>query len=938
MKKLFFFKSSASSSGSNNATPTKKQTSWENSSDNGMNNQANGKDEDYFQSPNGLFSTKSRKQVSDSPRSSGGPRLARSRSLSSSALQFKDPSRSPSSSVASDPFQQYAHSSRYQVHNSEKQKRDKPTKFAASSNQNSNGYERLGSIISSSRSHHDLSGNSSTCSSNTSNKTVDCYIDGEQQPEESRFRNNSHRNNTRHGNYGMKLPPKVQHTAPNSPTAGVKDKASGHSFREAKANRLRFLSRDWAENGFGHESPRSLAKSVIERLSQSHDLDNPITIEDIYARSVNGHNDSDLDDSLPKSYMLNEPYQMANGYHGMDGNSEGLAFDEPEEDVDAELVRKSREAEERVIALSKKFERENFFPDGGYDMSTLIQTIRNLVEEKISLAVEVSTNLRSQIADRTSAREELRRVKTEQEFRTRRLEKEKNEMQSALEKELDRRSNDWSSKLEKFQLEEQRLRERVRELAEQNVSLQREVSSLSEKEMESKSVMTCTDQQLKELTERTEEMKDEILDLKENLLELREKYKMTEANRDCIRRNFEEKDKECKELHKSLTRLLRTCSEQEKTITGLQDGFSEDFQKNQTMERIDKHIAKMHMEQMRLTGVELALRKDLESCRFEADSLRHENIILLNRLKGDGKDCVAATFKLDKELWARISCLQNQGLTMLNESTYMCSKLLEFIKGKGGLLRQNVQLDTEFIGNGLDGQFIVESETRIQGLKNGTEGLTRSLQIMSSLLKDKSSPWTPKFQSECVDADQLAKVNDQSSEDIIRTELKAECLVTSLLREKLYSKELEVEQMQAELATAVRGNDILRSEVQNALDNFSSVKHKLKDLELQMLNKDESINRLQSDLQDAMRELTIMRGILPQVSEEKDLMWEKVKQYREQNMLLNSEMAELKKKIETLDEDILVKEGQITILKDSLAKKPFDLLGSPDSMHDFLLS
>lgn len=59
-------------------------------------------------------------------------------------------------------------------------------------------------------------------------------------------------------------------------------------------------------------------------------------------------------------------------------------------------------------------------------------------------------------------------------------------------------------------------------------------------------------------------------------------------------------------------------------------------------------------------------------------------------------------------------------------------------------------------------------------------------------------------------------------------------MVTSLLREKLYSKELQVEQMEAELASAVRGNDILRSEVQNALDNLSSVTHKLKDLELQV--------------------------------------------------------------------------------------------------------
>ncbi|KAL2323866.1 hypothetical protein Fmac_022924 [Flemingia macrophylla] len=947
MKKLFFFKSSASSSGSNNGAPpksTNKQTAWDNLSEIGV-NQAYGKTEDYFQSPRGL-SSKSRKHASDSQSSSGGPDLRRCRSFSSSAYQFRDPSRSPSSFVG-DPYQQFEHSSRSQAPNHEKQKRDKPTQVAVSSVQNSHRYERPGSA-SSSRSHHESSGNSSTCSSNISSKVVDRYIDGEQQPEESRLRNNSQRNNCRHGNCGAKLPPKVQLTAPNSPTHGVKDKPTIHSFREAKATRLRFASRDWTENEFGvfgqESSPRSLAKNVIERLSQSHDLprmgsknfnvDNPITIEDIYSRSVNGHYDSDFDDAQPNNDSLDEPYRKTNGYHVMNGSGEGLSCDEPEGDADAELMRRSKEAEERVILLSKKLERESFFLDGGYDVSALIQTIRHLLEEKISLALEVSTHLRSQIADRASAREENFRIKAELEFRTQRLEKEKNEVQSALEKELDRRSSDWSFKLEKYQLEEQRLRERVRELAEQNVSLQREVSSFSEREMESKNVMAYTDQQLKGLTDQTEIMNKEILDLQQNHLELQEKYKLAEENRDCFLRNFEEKDKECKELQKSLTRLLRTCSEQEKTIAGLQDGFNEELHKNHSVESVEKHIAKMKMEQLRLAGVELALRKELESCRFEADSLRHENIILLNRLKGDRKEYAAATYRLDKELWARIYCLQNQGLTMLSESTYLCSKLLEFVKGKGNHLRQNVQLDVEMIGNGLDGQFIVESETKIQGLKSGTEGLTRSLQTISSLLKYKSNPLTSKFQSECIEAAESAKLNDQSSEDIIRTELKAECLITTVLREKLYSKELQDEQMQAELATAVRGNDILRSEVQNALDNLSSVTHKLKDLELQMLKKDESINCLQNDLQESSRELTIMRGKLPKVTEERDYMWEQVKQYSEQNMLLNAEVNVLKKKIETLEENNLEKEGQISILQDSLAKNSFsDILGSPE--HEF---
>jgi len=631
--------------------------------------------------------------------------------------------------------------------------RDKLIQSAVSAVQNSQRCEKPAS--SSSRSHHESSGNS-TCSSNVSSMVVDRYIDGEQQLEESRPRSSSQRNGSRHGNPCMNLPPKVQHTTPNSPTNGVKDKPRAHSFRETKVSRLRSSSQDWTDNGYGHESPRTLAKNVIERLSQTCDIskrssnnfsvDNPITIEDIYARSLNGRYESDFDDAPPKSYSLEEPYRMSNGYHGMEGDCRGLSYDEPEEDLDAELLRRSKEAEDRVILLSKKLEHENFFPDYGYDVTTLIQTIRNLAEEKISLALEVSTHLRSQIVDRASAKEEHNCVKTELEIRIQRLEKEKNEMQSALEKELDRRSSDWSFKLEKYQSEEQRLRERVRELAEQNVSLQREVSSFSERETESKSVMTHTDQQLKVLTSKAEKMKGEILGLQQNLLELQDKCKIAEENRDCLRRNFEEKEKECKDLHKSVARLQRTCSEQEKTIIGLRDGFSEDINKNQSVESIDKHIKKMQMELMRLTGIESVLRRELESHKFEEDSLRQENITLLNRLKGDGKECIVATYKLDKELCARICCLQNQGLTMLNESTYLCSKLLELVKENG-----------QIIGNGLAGQFVVESETKIHGLKSGTEGLTRSLQMMPSLLKEKSNLLT-------IDDDMLAKLNNQSSE------------------------------------------------------------------------------------------------------------------------------------------------------------------------------
>ncbi|PON75368.1 CAP-gly domain linker [Parasponia andersonii] len=960
MKKFFFFRSSASGNGNNKEFPPSandEEIYWENPSERGRDSHTSYMAESSFRSPKGLFS-KSRKQVSDI-QSSNSPALRRSRSMSSAAflgvepgqIDFSSPrnqSRSPStSSVRSGvPHQQSGHSFRSHTPPPQRQKIKRPEVPAF---QNTNGTCRPDSA-GSFKTHHDSSGSSSTSSSNVSSKVLDRYIDGEQQQEQSRPENNSQGNFAGSGNGSCWRPPRVQYASPSSPTDSIKDKARGHSFREAKSSRLRFSSRDWAEYGFGHESPRRLAKNVIERLSQSRvvqktnqkelDYDMPVTIEDIYGGSLNRSFDSNSDVVPQRSYLLDESYETNKKCHGEDypflqkkvsgDYCEGFNYKENEEEMDVHLRRRSKEAEERVLLLSEELEQESFLQDSGFDVPSLIQTIRNLTEERVSLALEVSSLLHSQIAQQASAKEELRLAKKDLESQTRRLEKEKNELQSALEREIDRRSNEWSGKLEKYQLEEQRLRERVRELAEQNVSLQREVSSFNERDAENRSKISYFEQQFKDLTERVEDMKEENQDLQKNLSEFQENYRAAEENRICVQSNLESKEKECRELHKSVARLLRTCGEQEKTIDGLREAFGEELGKNQPLEKFDKHVAKMQMEQMRLTGVELGLRRELETLRLEVDSLRHENMNLLTRLKGNGRDGDALTVRLDKEMWTRICCLQNQGLSMLNENSQLCSKLLEFIKGTAAQCSETNQ-GSEVIKHGLDGHFVVESEMKVQGLRRGIENLTRSLQTISVLLHEKSNIAASMCQPKSMDANGSMQSNSQTPEDVMKYELKAETLLTSLLREKLYSKEQEVEQLQAELATAVRGTDILQSEVQNAMDDLSFVTHKLKDLELQMLKKDENLNRLQADLQDSTKELTVIRGILPKISAERDLMWDEVKQYSEKNMLLNSEVNVLKKKLDALDEEILLKEGQITILKDTLGKKPFDLLASPDS-------
>ncbi|GMI87027.1 hypothetical protein like AT3G55060 [Hibiscus trionum] len=480
MKKLFFFKSSSSSGNGNALLPSRsadKQVFWENTLESGFNDQLGDKAEYSFLSPRRFFG-KSRKQIPGSPSFSNSPAgLRRSRSLSSAAFlvdglgqehfpSSNDQNMSPN--ITSN--QQYDQSSWQRTLTPEKKSKAKRPEVEA------NGFQRP-YPSSSSRIRHDSLGSSSSCSRNVSSKFVDRYIDGEQLQESSKSKNSSKINNI--GNGGGRLPPQVHYTAPPSPTESVKEKNKFNSFREAKGMHLQFLSSDWAENGFGHESPRRIAKNVIERLSQTHiprssskefDLHILITTEDVYDGYLNRCPGSKLDMLAQNGCAMDEPYDNDIGYH---------------EDIsDLELQRRSKEAGERLLLLSEALEQESFLRNIGFNVSSLAVTIRSLSEDKINLALEVSELLQSRIAERDRTRKEMRMARAEMESQTKKLEVEKHEIQLGLEKELDRRSSDWLSKLEKYRLEEQRLRERVRELAEQNVSLQREVSSLNEKKTE----------------------------------------------------------------------------------------------------------------------------------------------------------------------------------------------------------------------------------------------------------------------------------------------------------------------------------------------------------------------------------------------------------------------------------------------------------------------
>ena len=101
-------------------------------------------------------------------------------------------------------------------------------------------------------------------------------------------------------------------------------------------------------------------------------------------------------------------------------------------------------------------------------------------------------------------------------------------------------------------------------------------------------------------------------------------------------------------MHKVVARLQTTCNKLERTITGLRQGCTAELDKKFVECASDK-TRKLQMELIRLTGVEQKLRGEIRSYHLEVESLRQENITLLNRMQGAGNGASFCSIRLDQE-------------------------------------------------------------------------------------------------------------------------------------------------------------------------------------------------------------------------------------------------------------------------------------------------
>ncbi|KAI4339224.1 hypothetical protein MLD38_024186 [Melastoma candidum] len=164
----------------------------------------------------------------------------------------------------------------------------------------------------------------------------------------------------------------------------------------------------------------------------------PITIQDVYSGSSDKSSDRNFDVGSPKGIPMTEPYKAMKQIHDEGGfhtrKYGDLGSEDIKDDLDLELQVRDNEAKVSVALFSEELQDDLFFQDFSRDVPMLMQIIRNLFEERLSLATEVVDLLQSRITERLSGREELRMVKAELQLQNRGLEKEKKELQFGLER------------------------------------------------------------------------------------------------------------------------------------------------------------------------------------------------------------------------------------------------------------------------------------------------------------------------------------------------------------------------------------------------------------------------------------------------------------------------------------------------------------------------
>ena len=257
-------------------------------------------------------------------------------------------------------------------------------------------------------------------------------------------------------------------------------------------------------------------------------------------------------------------------------------------------------------------------------MISELELIKRCVEEKRDLALELAAEIRARAAERVSSDEALRNVKAEMEFKLKLLEKEN---EAKVRETVEEMESEWSMKLEVAMSKGMKTRERLNRIAQEKVELHKEISLLvSKKNALVERVHECEETIEALRMSKVGSMGSSSCQEKEELawsgLALTKEYREKEE---------EEEEKGLLQFVKKQSELEKVCNEKVKTLQGLRRLVLGEETKCREFGSFSEDLMSMiRMEMVRLSGIEQALRQEVETHKKETlvvDPMEHSGIM-----------------------------------------------------------------------------------------------------------------------------------------------------------------------------------------------------------------------------------------------------------------------------------------------------------------------
>ncbi|KAI5063305.1 hypothetical protein GOP47_0021852 [Adiantum capillus-veneris] len=495
-----------------------------------------------------------------------------------------------------------------------------------------------------------------------------------------------------------------------------------------------------------------------------------------------------------------------------------------------------------------------------HDFNNLKYEIRKLRKEKKELALELAQEIRARISEQNVAVDQLRHMKIETEGKVSAIEKDKDSVQESLEKELERRANEWAAKLEKMKAEEKKLRERVKDLAEDKAELQKVVSSFKEKEADWRMESAQFESHISTLKQRLKASDIEMARQMHASAGTLERIKASDDELETLAQRNSYLEIENSEIQKEMTRLRRICNDQEMTIEGLWQELDEAV--NGSFDCRSESLLRLQRELLRLAGVEQELRSEITVVHAELTHLKQER-------KATHAGIPAEILKLNHELQDGVDKLQSRAVDLQEENKKLTLSLRAAIRA-----RRDAERTLKLF--------------QLKEVNQAGENL-----IAADTMHDKKGTLEGK----------------NSSKDIVLEEY------LKVLNSKLQLRETELKRLDEEILEILNSRESLQMEVDDLHEKLLIANQRIRELEREGDKKEIALEVLRTDAESHSKELTNLQNELSVSRGQREELQKEAEDMSKEALRLTLELNATKKAVEKLEEEVMLKEGQISILR-----------------------